>query len=729
MNNASLRIFLLVVFFTSLTIIGFILGGVFDDKNQITSRSFSFENTTIIEFTNNGLEELKTVRIWLTNSSFKSLKPENGWTYTTTPQEGIIFITSESIKTDGTVKFGIETDKPNPLIHWEALDKEENQIGIGKTQSQTKQAFPSTQEENQIGIEKTQSQTKQAFPSTQEQEPIKDLTGILSESTFKVVPKNPHPGSTISVSGDNFVPNSSLELFLSDTKLKSFETNDNGYFMLTIIIPEKTKAEQVNFVIKDKQENEKTISLQLIEVEQKIPINIGLTVSETQNEFYITDRLELSGTAKPNVPIIIEIKNTQGNLFSTKIEIADSQGHWSTSIYIPRNTPIGKYSTEITDGKNTIIESWDVVMSKKIHISPTKLTFKSGELIKFNGTANPGERINIKFVDPQGNEVLSRSFIVNTFGYFEIEYPTISSSSEGTYVLYAFQEHETEIVLAGLGKYPKNILSAKLNNVNYHSGDVAILGITGEDSQDLKLLIIDQNGNEKFSDKIELGPEGKRNYELNLTKFSTGVYTLLVSMASFETSEVFTVGLQSSSMPIDLEMIKKSYNPGQSILVTGKSKPNTIINFFLIDPDGIIINEKESFVNKNGELSMNDFIIPYSVTSGKWIVRAESGSNFANFEFQVSPSEKEGLSVSVTDILSSSIGKFVTIEGFATVEQTVKLTIENPRGIIVFKTNVRTTESGEFDLLWKVPSEYVSGTYSVIVKDSFEKTASTIFVL
>jgi len=405
MNNASLRIFLLVVFFISLTIIGFTLGGVSDDKNQITSRSFSFENTTIIEFTNNGLEELKTVRIWLTNSSFKSLKPENGWTYTTTPQEGIIFITSESIKTDGTVKFGIETDKPNPLIHWEALDKEENKIGIGKTQSQTKQAFPSTQEENQIGIEKTQSQTKQAFPSTQEQEPIKDLTGILSESTFKVVPKNPHPGSTISVSGDNFVPNSSLELFLSDTKLKSFETNDNGYFMLTIKIPEKTKAEQVNFVIKDKQENEKTISLQLIEVEQKIPKNIGLTVSETPNEFYITDRLELSGTAKPNVPIIIEIKNTQGNLFSTKIENADSQGHWSTSIYIPRNTPIGKYSTEITDGKDTIIEFWDVVMSKRIHILPTKLIFKSGEIIKFNGTANPDERINIKFVDPQGNEV------------------------------------------------------------------------------------------------------------------------------------------------------------------------------------------------------------------------------------------------------------------------------------------------------------------------------------
>ncbi len=76
-----------------------------------------------------------------------------------------------------------------------------------------------------------------------------------------------------------------------------------------------------------------------------------------------------------------------------------------------------------------------------------------------------------------------------------------------------------------------------------------------------------------------------------------------------------------------------------------------------------------------------------------------------------------------------SIGKLVTIEGFVTVEQTVKITIEDPFGNTVFQTNVRTTESGEFDLLWRAQLESVSGTYSVIVKDSFEKTTSTIFDL
>ena len=126
---------------------------------------------------------------------------------------------------------------------------------------------------------------------------------------------------------------------------------------------------------------------------------------------------------------------------------------------------------------------------------------------------------------------------------------------------------------------------------------------------------------------------------------------------------------------------------------------------------------------------MNDFIIPYDAQSGQWVVRAESVSKFTNFKFQVSSLEKEEQSVRVTDIISSSIGKFVTIEGFVTVEQTVKITIEDPFGNTVFQTNVRTTESGEFDLLWRAQLESVSGTYSVIVTDSFEKTTSTTFDL
>jgi len=347
----------------------------------------------------------------------------------------------------------------------------------------------------------------------------------------------------------------------------------------------------------------------------------------------------------------------------------------------------------------------------------------------FNGTAIPNERINIKLVNPQGNEVLSKNFVVNPSGFFEIEYPTLSSSSKGTYVLYAFQTYETQIIFVGLDVFPKKILSTQLNSVNYHNNDIAIIGITGEDSQDITLLILDDNDHEKFNDKIELGSDGKRLYPLNLSTFPSGVYTVVVSMASFQASDVFTVDLQSSHVPITFDMIKNTYNQGESIFVSGKSQPHTRVNLFLIDPEGIIINEQETFVDETGSLSATTFLIPYNESFGKWGVRAESGLNSVTFEFQVISLGNEGLSVSVTDIISLSLGTFVTIEGFVTEEQIVTITIADPNGTIIYYTNIETTKTGEFDLLWTVPPESLSGTYSVIVTDIFGKTTSSTFDL
>ena len=58
----------------------------------INAKSFSFEETTIIEFTNGGKEDVNSFRIWLGNDiNFKSFKTESGWIGQKTPQGVIIF--------------------------------------------------------------------------------------------------------------------------------------------------------------------------------------------------------------------------------------------------------------------------------------------------------------------------------------------------------------------------------------------------------------------------------------------------------------------------------------------------------------------------------------------------------------------------------------------------------------------------------------------------------------
>ena len=200
-------------------------------------------------------------------------------------------------------------------------------------------------------------------------------------------------------------------------------------------------------------------------------------------------------------------------------------------------------------------------------------------------------------------------------------------------------------------------------------------------------------------------------------------------MASFQASDVFTVDLQSSHFPIYFDMIKNTFYPGESIFVTGKSQPDTIVNLFLIDPHGITINKQETFVDETGSIFATTFLIPYTESFGTWIIRAESGLNYENFKFKVISLGNEGLFVSVSDIISLSIGNFVTIEGFVTEKQIVSIIINDPNGNTIFQTNIVTTDNGEFNLLWNTPPEFVSGTYSVIVTDIFEKTTSTTFDL
>ena len=97
-------------------------------------KSVSFEETTIIEFENNGNTDIETIRMWLGSGfTFKSFKTEKGWIGEKNPQGVIILTTTEPIKPGESVKFGVKTDKPKPGINWKIIDVNNEQIQTGKT--------------------------------------------------------------------------------------------------------------------------------------------------------------------------------------------------------------------------------------------------------------------------------------------------------------------------------------------------------------------------------------------------------------------------------------------------------------------------------------------------------------------------------------------------------------------------------------------------------------------
>jgi len=688
-------------------------------EGTVNAKSFSFENTAIIEFTNMGNEDLSAFRIWLgSDNNFKSFKTENGWIGEKTPQGVIIFTSpSEVIKSGESIKIGVKTDKIPSGINWKALDKSDQQIEIGKTVA--------TELPEPVDNSKPESKI------------IVSEGGVLENSVFRIIPEKPSVGSTIRITGDNFGAVQELNFFINSNKISSFVTNDAGYFMTTAKIPENINADRVEFIIKDKENQEKKISLRLGVKENRIPVSdeIKLTIKGLPEILHRADFLEISGTAQPNSGITASVKDPDGKTINTRSVKSDSKGNWELEdpIIIPLDAPFGRYSAVISDGREEISTSWMLESSKVILVKPITLKFNPGETMKFNGTALANKSIELILEDPLGVERMSDIIEIDETGNVEFEYPTIANvDKEGTWTLIAEQDGKKEFIYAGLGEIPSIPIRISFDKLNYKSTETAIISLTGKPSDKLSLLIIDPSDKAKIiadgknAVSITLGQDGRGTYNLELKGYSSGVYTAVVNKGASKSSEVFTVGLQTGSGAIKISSTKLDYRPGEPILILGDTKENSLLTITLSDPDGTIWKTKDVFSDKKGKIANDSLRLPSTAEPGIWKVNAKSGSNFDNIEIEVITSKEEGLVVSVEQgIEISGYGKSLNIK-VINAKQTVEMKILNSNGKIIETLSFPSNKEGEIKQPWFIPKDTLPGTYTIKVTDA-HNTAETTF--
>jgi len=678
---------------------------------EINVKSFSLDETTIIQVENYSNEDINTFRIWLGNDfSFKSFKTEKGWVGEKTPVGVIIFTSSESIKPGESVKFGVKTDKPNPGINWKALDNKDKVTDTG--------VVLSSEIPNVVTI-----------PNVDE-ESEKSQDGINSESTFRIVPEKPNVGSSIRVTGDKFGGLQEFDFYVDSKKIGSFVTDKNGHFMTTMKIPSDQNDGRVDFKIKDKEGNEEKISLRIEKIEDRIPESeiIKLTIQGIPNIVHRGDFLEVFGTGNPGSAITSTVTNENGDIFVTRTQEIDSKGNWKLDepIIIAADMPFGKYSATITDGRQNILKQWTVESDKIIIITSSSLKYDQGEIMKFNGTALPNKPIEIIIEDPLGKEIFADIFQVDEDGFVNFEYQTKQIAYKGTYTIIATQEKETEFIFTGVGQLPSIPVNLEFDSLNYKAGDIANIVLSGKASEIVSLLIIDP------SDKpigngisITLQPDGRGSYELDLTGYPSGVYTAVISKGSAQSTEVFTVGLQTGSGEIKINTTKEKYLPGDSILLLGDTTENVLLTVALMDSDGNIIKERETFSDKNGKILESSFRIPSDATHGIWKFNAKSGSNFHTIEIEVLSTLKEGMVISVEEGFDvPGVGKTVLIKVFGA-KQTVTFEIIASDEEIIEKLSFVASDQGDINLPWIIPKDTEPGTYTISATDAFNSVNGT----
>ncbi|MGI0057832.1 MAG: biofilm-associated protein [Nitrosarchaeum sp.] len=682
----------------------------------INAKSFSFEETTIIEFTNSGKDDVNSFRIWLgSDINFKSFKTESGWIGEKTPQGVIIFTSSESVKLGESIKIGVKTDKTNTGINWKALDKNEKQIEIGKT-------IPKELPKPIVNGKLTEENSSD---------------GILSDSVFRIIPEKPNVGSTIRVTGDNFGALQQLDFYINADKIGTFETDENGYFISTVIIPKEQNADRVDFSIKDKAGNEKKISLRIDKEENRKPEteNIKLTIGGIPEILHRGDLIEVSGTAQPNSGVTASVKDTDGKIINTRTAKVDSKGNWKVAepIIVPIDAPFGRYSAVISDGRDEISTSWIIESDKVIIIVPTSLKFNPGEIIKFNGTALPNKQLEVILQDPLEDERFSDIIQVNASGIVKVEYPTKANvDKEGTWTLIATQEGNKEFIFVGLGELPSIPIRVEFDKLNYKSTETAIISLTGKPSDKLSMLIVEPTDKPKnFSDgssviPITLQQDGRKTYNLDLNGYASGVYTAVINKGSAKTSKIFTVGLQTSSGEIKIISTKLEYRPEESILVLGEANPNTFFTVTLTDPNGNVWATKETFSDKKGKIADSELRVPSKAKPGIWTINAKSGSNFDKIEIEVITSKEEGIVVTASQgIEIPGFGKSIDIKVINAI-QTVQIEIKASDGAIIDTLSFPASNKGEVKQPWFIPKGTEPGTYTIKVTDA-KNTAETTF--
>ncbi len=684
----------------------FVVPQVEGQTEFVTVISTSHEGITVVEYKNSeeNIFDIKSVVLEVNNGNFKSFKTENGWTGKKTSADTVTFTSTNPIKPGESAKFGIKTDRPAPVFSWKAFDEEGDELGAGGRISTIQEI--------------TTEDTKRLGPA-----------GVLDDSSFRMIPSTPSVGSSLRLIGEKFAPREKLDFYIDNNRIDSFVTDENGNFILSIKIPEIQRADRADFIIKDQNGNQKSMSLRIKESSNRIMASqdIPLTVN-ADSVYHRGDEETITGTASPDSTITISIADSDGTILTTLTAKTDSTGKYSISRKVPLDSEFGDYIVSISDGKTTIFHPFRIETTQKIILTPSKQPYEPGEIIMLNGTALANQEVLITIEDPVGIEVYAKIFVVGADGKVGVEYKLDSAAREGTYVVFVTQGAERETFLVGVGELPEVQLLVTMNALNYKTTDQAIINIIGPPSSTVSLLIVDPSDKQKLADTITIGPDGYQEYAFSLNGYSPGVYTAVLTRGNAQVEERFSVGLGSESGPVTIKTVSDTYLPSESILVLGKSKPNVIVTLTLTDPNGVKIRSADVFTDTKGVFTSSTFRFPSDAQPGVWKLDASSGLNHVVKELTVLTQSAQGLTVRVDKSPPTyKADEIVTISGTgAGKSHSLEIKILGSDQTEISELSIVSTGVGDYSTIWKIPTNLSPGTYTIKVLDA-SLTAETIF--
>tara|TARA_B100000029_G_C17477941_1_gene924476 strand:- start:46 stop:1350 length:1305 start_codon:yes stop_codon:yes gene_type:complete len=428
--------------------------------------------------------------------------------------------------------------------------------------------------------------------------------------------------------------------------------------------------------------------------------------------------------ATPNTTLTITCKHPNGDILDITTIQVGFNGKWTHDNLFPPDLELGSVSIEIDDGKTQVLRNVEVISAKLINISSSETMYEPGDVVIFQGKAVPNQEMSIILEDGIGAEIFSRSISVGETGSVEFSIDIPRGSIEGTYILSSYQGDEEGITIFGVGQEPQPILVLRPTQLNFASGQDAKITIQGPPNSQVSLILIDSADREKFSDSINLGADGKEIYSIDTNELPTGAFTLNAQRGESTGTATFTIGLTTGSGAISVQTTRDKYEQGDQVLILGNTGSiNVLLEITVTDSNGKVIKRIDTFSDRFGVFKVDNFRIPNDAEPGIWKINAKSGGNFKETEFKVS-GEDAGLTI-ITDKSTYNPSELVTISGSGGIpSKIVTAKILDSEGVKVSEVETRITNTGEYQVFWRIPSDFKLGEYEIVVDDG--STDSTI---
>ena len=583
-----------------------------------------FENTIIMEFKNGeqNTVKIKTINIWLAKgNSFQVVKQELGWNSKPYGDgQGLTFSTSEVLNPGESMKFGVVTAKKVNAINWKVIDENQNQIGPEKTKIVEISQTPIIVESTDVEVDNVQQ------------------TGDILYGTKKFIPDDLRTGSNMRLVGNGFSSEQTLQFYLNDEFLKSTESDAQGNFITTIKIPDSIGTGISKFKIVDELGSSQISSVKINEQQNRL-IKEGQVIQEVKinnmpESVTLDNILSISGVGHPSKPVLITIKNE--DVIET-IQVVDIgvNGEWNFQKPITTDDELGDRTIIIRNDFNETSRNISIVTGQLFTISVFTATTDLGDVFVLTGTALPNEDLSLLIKNPDDDTIRFDVLKIDESGEIKYEFPN-SEYEEGTYVLKATQNNVTQVSLFTLGTTSYDRVVVYLEKMNFKANSTSKLTILGPPSTALTLNIFDPSDNRKFTESIKTNSIGTKTFEFDLTGYSSGVYKAVVSNPTYQDTAKFSVGLSAGSGAINFSSTQTDYSPGESILIIGNTGANSLLNIFLIDPNGEMIYKGEIFTDKEGGFTTEMLGIPSNAESGIWQIQAQSGLDHKEMEITVS---------------------------------------------------------------------------------------------